>query len=478
MARLKDKTFAGGSFADITTNPVSGLSPGRQTYLDVGSSFIVNELSPNKKLIVPELLLKVLPQIRKLSIVDDNLSLALNDLVLLTNTGHKIKFDPEVPADQVKKMRDHLIEKSKTWVDGVANMDNFAAKLIAQAYLCGCISNEWVPDNDMKGIKSCFMINPENIRWVYDKRKQRYFPYQYTPGTVGDTPLSNVKDTYLKLNSRTYKYFAVNGFGETPYGIPPWLPALRTIAKLYRMDENIDNMLTLMGLLGFLEVKVEKPTQEDGESDVAYIGKLDNFLRKTQKEVVHGMSKGVVTGFMDDHEFEFHPTTKDISGVDYLYGENLKKVANSLKFPGTFMGLNTTGGTETGLSIIFTKMLSQLRNVQNIVGENLSIGYRYELLMAGFKFKTLTVEFNPSTITDLLKTEQANEYKIRNVSNKYNMGIISQEQAADELGYDAPAEKEPRQPIELNGAQETREKEKDASDRKTREKNKPQPKVK
>lgn len=478
MVKLKDKALAGGSVTDVSTNPKS-LSAGRDSYLDIGGDFVVNELSPNKKLIVPELILKVLPQIRKLAMLDDNLSLALNDLVLLTNTGHKIKFDPQVPADQVKKMRDHLNEKCKTWVDGIANTDNFVSKLIAQAYLTGCISNEWVIDNDLKGIKSCFMVEPENIRWVYDKRKQRYFPYQYMVGTKGDTPIgSNVKDFYMKLNPKTYKYFAINGYSEVPYGIPPWLPALRTIAKLYRMDQNVDNLLTLMGLVGFLEVKVAKPTQEDGESDNAYISKLDGFLLKTQREIMKGVSNGVVTGFQDDHEFNFHTATKDMNGVSELYSEAQRKVANSLKYPGTFMGLNTTGGTETGLSIIFTKMLSQLRAVQSIVAADLEIGYRYELLLAGFNFKTLKVEFNPSTITDILKTEQANEYKIRNTSNKYQMGIISQEQAADELGYDAPAEKEPRAPIEENGAQQTREKEKDESDKRTREKNKPQPKMK
>lgn len=298
MVKLKNKAFAGGSVMDVTTNPRS-LPTGRSTYLDIGlgNEFFVNELSPSKKLIVSDLLLKVLPQIRKLAIMDDNLSLALNDLVLLTNTGHKIKFDPQVPADQVKRMRDHLSEKSKTWVDGVANMDNFVSKLIAQAYLTGCISNEWVIDNDLKGVKSCIMVAPENIRWVYDSRKQRYFPYQYVVGTNGGNPVTLPKDFYLKLNQRTYKYFAINGFSEVPYGIPPWLPALRTIAKLYRMDENVDNLLTLMGLIGFLEVKVEKPTQEDGESDSAYLGKLDAFLRKTQAEIMKGVSNGVVTGY-------------------------------------------------------------------------------------------------------------------------------------------------------------------------------------
>ena len=69
-------------------------------------------------------------------------------------------------------------------------MDNFVSKLIAQAYLTGCISNECVIDNDLKGVKSCIMVAPENIRWVYDSRKQRYFPYQYVVGTNGGNPVT------------------------------------------------------------------------------------------------------------------------------------------------------------------------------------------------------------------------------------------------------------------------------------------------
>ena len=49
MVKLKDKALAGGSVTDVSTNPKS-LSAGRDSYLDIGGDFVVNELSPNKKL--------------------------------------------------------------------------------------------------------------------------------------------------------------------------------------------------------------------------------------------------------------------------------------------------------------------------------------------------------------------------------------------------------------------------------------------
>jgi len=83
----------------------------------------------------------------------------------------------------------------------------------------------------------------------------------------------------------------------------------------------------------------------------------------------------------------------------------------------------------------------------------------------------------PSTITDELKSQQAQEYKVRNIFNKYMFGIISMQQAADELGYDKPDAKEPRGPLNDKGAeQEKRQDQNDKSDKKIRDKAKPQPK--
>lgn len=478
MSKLNDIKWYGQPLKSSITIPTS-IKAGRDSMIDLGDETISEFYSEkHMHLIIPKLLFKVIPIIKKLAIIDSNMSLALNDLMLLTNTGHSIKFDPSVKPDQVVEMQNYIREVSKTWMDGQANMDSIVNKFISQAYLTGCISNEYVIANDMKSLKSIFIVNPENIRFFYNSLEQRYEAYQYTYGTGMPNFADLSRKQYVKLNPYTYRYFAINGFSESPYGIPPWIPSLKAIHKLYQMDENVDNILHLMGLMGFLEVKVAKPDQTDGESDDTYVSKLDGYLRRTQSEILKGISNGVVTGFQDDHEFQFHPSTGDANGVGELYKSAEKGVSNSLKYPGAFMGNQTTGGTETGLSIVFTKMLSQLRNVQSIVGTNLQNIYTLALTLAGFKFKSLKVEFKPSTITDSLKTEQTNEYKIRNVSNKYNMGIISQQQAADELGYSSPDKSEPRASIQDNKAREARESDKDKSDRKTREKNKEQPKVK
>jgi len=159
-----------------------------------------------------------------------------------------------------------------------------------------------------------------------------------------------------------------------------------------------------------------------------------------------------------------------------IYNQNEVQVANGLKIASQFIGVGGSGA-ETGINIIFTKMLSQLQNVQKLVAANLKHGYMLELRLAGFNVSNITVEFDPSTITDELKFQQAQEYKVRNVFNKYMAGVIGMQQMADELGYDKPDATEPRGPLNDTGAEkEKRQDQNDKSDKKTRDKAKPQPK--
>ena len=132
-------------------------------------------------------------------------------------------------------------------------------------------------------------------------------------------------------------------------------------------------------------------------------------------------------------------------------------------------------------------MLSELKNIQNIVKTFLEYGYAMELRMAGFEFDYLTVVFNRSTLQDDLKYQQAEEIKVKNTIDKMVAGMINQDQAADELGYEKPAFAKPLVPWEVlaggsvpkpeTPGQPTnkakRQGQKNRSAKKTRDKNKP-----
>lgn len=447
----------------LSVNPIKGLNSSF-TYIKPGFNF------------------DAIPLIRKLRTHNPDVGLVINDNIELTNTGHKIKFSESVPEKQANLMRTHLKEVTKGWADGMSGIDGIVNKLIAQAWIGGAISGEFVPDARMTRIKSLALVNPEEIRVKLNKRTRRYEFYQQVNYNIGES------EKYLKkLNSNQYKYFAINGDEEVPYGIPPFIAALEAIETQKDMKSNISFIVDQVGIMGFLEFLMTKPDQKSDESQSQYEARLIKTLTELRTNVSKGFKDGLVVGYEGDHEATFHSTSKNVNGLDSIFNLNEVQVANGLKTSPSFLGVSA-GGAETSIAIIFTKLLSQLSNIQMIVSSFLEFGYKLELRLAGFPttfVNSLSVEFKPSTISDDLKTQQSGEIKRRNLQADYNQGIISQDTFAELLGYEKADQKEPREVKTEPGAdgndpkkKEDREKDKDDSDRRVRDKKKPQSKRK
>lgn len=434
--------------------------------------------------ISPPFDLSLIPTLRKLSSDNEDVGAVYNDLIQLTNTGHKIVFEQSIDSVLQDKMRKHLSNQVVNWGSGVAGISGLINKWIAQIWVTGALCTEWVPNRDLTGIANSVMINPENIRFKYDTSKAKYNAYQIIKNRVF-TKGSNA----IKLNPHTFFYVGILGNTDSPYGLPPFMTALNALGTQGVMKKNINHILKQLGLLGYLEVKLDKPSQLAGESLPAYNNRLDNLLIESKKNVLEGFNEGVVVGYEEDHEFTFHATTKQLSGVSEIFNQNEIQVANGLKTSPSFLG-QKSGGTETNMSIVFTKMLSQLRNIQDILSANLIKGYVLELQLAGYNIKTsdITIVFNTSTITDDLKIWQSKEIKQRVLKAMVIDGIISQDTYAENMGYNKPHSSKPLIPYKdqagvgskpKDGA--TRDKEagqKTKSERKGRDTEKKQPKRK
>lgn len=449
---------------------------------EVNYQQVITDLNKTIKPVNPQFSREVIPLIRKLVMVNPDISQALDNYVTLGNTGHKIHFDRNVPDEYANRMRTHIINRHKDWAPGCAGADGLVNKMFTQVLIAGALSNEWVPSIDLKGIEACIMVPPETILAALNSRKTGYDFYQLTQTSVGSVMVGNNK--VKKLNPLTYKYYALNGDGETPYGFPPYMAALDRIEAQGRMNANIDHVTELLGLLGFMEVLVAVRDQKGDEGDAAYMAHVQNYLKSAKDILAGGLKEGVMVGVKDLHTFKFNSIAHDFDKVIELYRNNELQIGSGLKMDMSLMGrdYNTS---ESQITVIFMKMLSQLKNIQNIIKSNLEYGYSMELRLAGFKFEYLTVEFDRSTIQDDLKYQQAEEIKIRNIKDKYLLGIISTKQGALELGYENVDKEQPRVPDELiagsspnNSEQAQKKKErkdqKNKSSKKGRDKNKPQ----
>jgi hypothetical protein len=462
--------------ATVTEKPAS-MVPGRvsQPEDDVNDTLLYS-LKDMTRMVTPSFRTEVIPLIRDLYKVNPDVGIALQDMFKLANTGHKISF-PNNTDDEADKMRDHLLKVSRKWSAYTSGIDGLITRMMVQSFIGGAISIEAVPNEKIDGLSTILFLKPENIKF-HRSNNGTYEPYQ----KLTYTQKASAKQDYIKLNPETFIYVSTYNDTDEPYGIPPFMAALDSLKSQSDMQVNMKHIMELCGMVGFFEALMEKPTQRGSESVEAYRHRLNRTLRDLKRNIKDGLKDGVVVGYKDDHEFKMNSTTKDMGNVEKPWQINQQSVANGLGVNGTIIGVNSSS-SEGSAGISLSKMISQLHYIQEMVSYALIRIYELELLLAGFNSKGITITWKPSTISDDVKIQQARQYQVQYLNTLYAAGIISQQQYAWELGYDSPAETEPRVPldgidsdIQEAAKKRQRQDDKNQSARRTRDKNKVNPK--
>lgn len=415
----------------------STISPGR---VSVGEDeSLISSLKGITAMVDPSFRVEVIPLIRDLYKVNPDMGIALQDMFKLTNTGHTVTF-PNNTDDEADKMRKHLAEKTKKWSRYTAGIDGLVNKMIVQCLVGGAISVEGVPDEKLEGLDTILFLRPENI--VFKRENNGvYSPYQKNKNYF-------VKhQDYIKLNPETYVYAAMYNDTDEPYGIPPFMAALDSLKGQHDMRVNFKHIMEVCGMVGFLEAKMVKPDQSGSENVRQYEARLERNLRDLKRNLRDGMRDGIVTGYIDDHEFKLNSTTKELGNIKEPWNMNQQSVANGLGVNGNLIGVSSTTG-EGATGIMLSKLISQLKNLQMLVTYVLDFLYSLELRLAGFNNKGIKIQWGTSTISDEVKVQQGLQYKIQNLDLLYKAGIISQDQYAWAMGYDSPDEYEPRVSLE------------------------------
>lgn len=416
---------------------ISSISPGRVSEPQDDVS-LLTALQGLTNIVKPSFRVEVIKLIRDLYKVNPDMGIALQDMFKLTNTGHNITF-PNNTDDEADKMRDHLRKASKRWSMYTAGIDGLVNKMIVQCLVSGAISVEAVPNQKLDGLSTILFVNPDDI--VFEREKDGvYQPYQVNKNW------SKVRQGLIKLNTNTYVYASLFNDTDEPYGVPPFMASLDPLKGQQDMKINFKHIMEMVGMVGFLEAKMAKPDRKSSESDEAYTRRLNNNLINLKKNLLYGMKDGIVTGYIDDHEFKMNSTTKELGNIDKPWQMNQQSVANGLGINGALIGVGNS--TESSTGIYLSKMISQLKNIQMVVKYVLEFIYSLELQLAGFNNKGMTISWSTSTVADDVKVQQARQYKIQNLDLLYKAGIITQAQYAWEMGYDSPAEDEPRVSLE------------------------------
>lgn len=384
--------------------------------------------------IAPDFAIEYLEAIEHLAAYNADISYALDNIVQLATTPHDVFFSDKVPEKLQNEMRTHLKLKEAAWYEFSGGERSLKSDLITQIVINGALSAEIVPNDKLNGVEQVVRVAPKFIRFAYNNKSGRYEPYQVANRITFTTDLTGM----IKLNQQKYRYIALRRYFETPYATPPFISAIDSLCTQKDMLSNFKNIVQKLGMLGFLSAEVSPPTQKPGENQDQYFQRCIDYLNNTvYPQLSKNLGKGMVAGFKDSHKFTLQGNNMNVQGAEGLFNLIQSRIFAGVKQDPNMLGVNLAT-TETFGRVILAKLLSQTSDYQGVSDKFFEHLYLMELRLAGYNPGYVEVKSQSPMVGDKSKEEEAETKKINNVKAKRDMGIISQETAANELGYDKP----------------------------------------
>ena len=384
----------------VSIEPVSAFTP-------KGGSLVARLIDPRYP---RELLLKL----ERAILTNPDLSHAHQIFLDLVNTDAKIWVEPT---------EDRLKEEVETFL-GKIRIDDLKRQLFNQLILYGAISVEIVPDEELTGVEKVVRVPVPTVWFAYNEEEDRWEPYQW------------IADKRIKLNPYTYIYKPLLTLDGSPYGIPPFLAALSIIDTQEEVITELKNLAKKLGLLGFVDISIPTPPQLAGETDTEYRKRLREILSQEAERINEQIQKGVIVHY-DSTEVEF----KDISASDLGKGiiDQIELwLISGAKLQPSILG-RSTGQTETWATVAYTQFVRQLKNMQRLVADFLEYLIGFHLTLRGLEFEKVSVDFEDPPELNPKLNEEAKLVRAQRVISLYEAGLISEEEARKELGYDLKA---------------------------------------
>lgn len=399
---------------------------------------MIKEMASEFATVNPKFPIDYLEVIESLSIVNPAISQCVDNIMRLGNTSHKVVVSARTDG-QKDKILDELNSMSKSAFGTFGGVDGFVNTLLAQIARGGAGSVELVVDQKISYVEKVVFVPLSSVRFVWDSKLNAHTPWQKTSNL-------NLKTNQLiELNTNTYQYCPLMLLDNSPYAIPPILAALEGVQIQREIIKNFKFVAKKMGLLGFVTFLLKAPTKQGKETDSAYAARLSSYLTTQAGAIKNNYRDGFALGFMDNFKTEHHSLMGSADGADKINQAVEQQIFSGLKSDPALHG-RTYSTTETYAGVVYEKMLSMLANYQNVTKQILEYGYKLHLVLAGVDYDDLYVEFEPSKSLSSERDETAYATKIANLEKLYDQGIISQDQFAQEAGYDAPDLEDPRVP--------------------------------
>lgn len=357
----------------------------------------------------------------------------------------------------------HLIRRAemnlRSWViDSVMQTDRVEEVFCATVPEFSCFAlegniltgncGEWVLNEDMTDVLDFVDLNPKKIRFVWEEDEQAFMPYQKVTGAQAKASAEagqKVINDLVKLNPLTFHYFDFDAAPESPYGTPPFLAALANIAIQRDMVANMAQIVKKIGLLGIIDLKIDKPLKQPDETNDQYINRARGML-EAYAPIAEGMVKegGLV------HFDDVTATTTQLGG-NAAGATNIMKVNEELVFSGLKSMPSVQGRsystTETYAGVAYEIILRNTSKYQRAAKRMIESGYWLMAYVWGESPDKIQLIFNENRSLNRLQEAAAKRAEIENAILMWIMGLFDQDDVGQALSVAEP-KKEMKEPPE------------------------------
>ncbi|HYE74107.1 MAG TPA: hypothetical protein VEF04_12290, partial [Blastocatellia bacterium] len=348
----------------------------------------------------------------------------------LGNTGHHLIVDAANDAQAEKAVQRINETAARLWPQG-AGVDGLLNQYFVDLAWSGALSSEDVVNFAAKRVEKVVIVPVEQIRFTWNG--EDYLPNQLPKHSLG-TGRSSLG--LVPLNAETYRYYAMQVLGNVPYAKPPATAALEDITgPMADGKENLKRVIQKYGLVGFAAMQVSAKPQKPNESDEEYHTRMRGYLARVLSSVQGSFSQGLL-GMFRDQKLEFENVTGNAQGLKDVWEIIEAQAFNGTAMQPAFFG-RVHSTTETFADVVYALLDAQATNFRRPAKRRMERTYTLDLMMGGYQFNGVSVKFNRTPSRNALRDAQAEQTKVKTVIEKAKNGIISPDQAAQELGYDA-----------------------------------------
>jgi hypothetical protein len=383
--------------------------------------------------VVPPFDLQVLTHLKKLWICNPDFSQYVSNAESLGNTGHTLTVDAASDS-QAEAALSRINESAARIYENGAGVDGLMNAYLDQLAWSGALSSEDVVDFGARRVDKVVLVPVEQIRFRYIDGS--YIAHQQ-PNTFAGFARSKSPLGLIPLNPATYHYYAIQTIENSPYAKPPATAAVDLM--LGPQQDAIDNIKWIvqkLGILGLVAFLVKKPTVNAGEDSASFKKRAEQYLADTKKKLDGHFNKGLLVGFKGEHDINHANVASDGRGSKEIFQVIEELVFSGIGSMAAFHGRNYTT-TETFADVIYSILAAQVVNRQRLVKRRQEKTNRLDLRLAGIQIDGASLQFNRVEARNELQKAQAEQIRQAVVLERARAGIISPDQAAQELGYES-----------------------------------------